>query len=189
MELADLMTPSEATGAAQSLISRWPNGKPDDPKAYIGGLALALGQYPRSIVVGCIDPRIGVARDTEFMPTIAKVSAWCDKAIADLQFWIAAEHRQFEYEASARRQIEERGAPARAARPSYGELQARHGPRWGMEEASSGEQARAANLAAIERANRVLFERECAAAGIDPAGMASPELAAKLNPQKQEQTT
>ena len=45
-----------------------------------------------------------------------------------------------------------------------------------------------ASAGRVSRLWGYLFERECAAAGIDPAGMASPDLAAKLNPQKQEQT-
>lgn len=78
-EMADRMTISEATAAASRLTGQWPNGKPDDPKRYLGGLASIMTQYPRPVIEKCLDPFRGLARKLKFLPTPSDLIAWCDE--------------------------------------------------------------------------------------------------------------
>lgn len=69
--------------------------------------------------------------------------------------------------------------PVHAPRPTMEELKAKHGPKWGIKGEDSEEAARARRrrMEAIERANRIAFERECRAAGVPVTSTVSPSLA------------
>lgn len=68
---------SAAVDLATKLIGAWPYGKADDPKTYLASLGAALGEYPMMIAEECADPRTGLARTREMMPTVASIHDWC----------------------------------------------------------------------------------------------------------------
>jgi hypothetical protein len=68
---------SRAADLATKLIGAWPYGKADDPKTYLASLSAALSEYPLMIAEECCDPRTGLARTREMMPTVASIHEWC----------------------------------------------------------------------------------------------------------------
>lgn len=75
--LSDRMLLSEAIDAAGKLIDQFPNAK-GYSNGFIGALAQVLGQYPRQVVMKCIDVRSGLARDVKFLG-ISDVVAWLER--------------------------------------------------------------------------------------------------------------
>ena len=47
----------------------------------MASLAAALAGYPLGIVEECCDPRTGLARSREFLPTVAAIVEWCDRQL------------------------------------------------------------------------------------------------------------
>lgn len=70
-------TKSRAIELATKLIGAWAKSEADDPHLYLLSIASALREYPTLIGEQCADPRIGLARTREFLPTVASVHAWC----------------------------------------------------------------------------------------------------------------
>jgi len=182
------MTFSEAIEAVGRLISAFPNGTPQDPKGYIGALSGILLEYPRSIALRCADLRLGVARETRFLPTVADLVAWCERETASMRGIVETEDREARIirEMEARRLESEKIEASRRARPSYDELKAKHGPNWGLKGAAEIDHAaKAAQRAQLDRANERVLAKAYAAAGAEPAGAlsASPLLAAVIRQQ------
>lgn len=72
-------SPQNALALAEKLIGCWPHAKPPDPKTYSAAVSATLAGYPLKVAQECADPRIGLAREREFPPTIAAIVTWCDK--------------------------------------------------------------------------------------------------------------
>jgi hypothetical protein len=72
-------SPQAALALAEKLIGCWPHAKPPDPKTYSAAMSATLAGYPLKVAQECCDPRIGLAREREFPPTVAALVAWCDK--------------------------------------------------------------------------------------------------------------
>lgn len=186
--LTDRLSQAEALRAVGEMLAAFPNGSPANAKGYIGALAAVLGDYPKSVALRCADPVKGVSRETRFMPTVADIVAFCERETAELRGIV---DREDHLEKLAREQRERAEADAvaaakRAARPTYDDLKAKYGENWGIGGGADDlAAARAANLALIDRANRILFRRECAAAGVDPDKGVSPSLLAILQPQRE----
>jgi hypothetical protein len=85
-------------------------------------------QYPACIAIRCADPIKGVASTSRFKPTVADITAWCEREVAELHAIVAREERErqlvFERQADERR--------ARAERPALAELLKKHGPNFGL---------------------------------------------------------
>jgi hypothetical protein len=87
--LDDRMTISEAISAVQKIIDGYPNGGAGAGQGYIGASADILSSYPRQTALACANSRTGIARTCKFLPTVADIVAWCEKATEPL--WCAAE--------------------------------------------------------------------------------------------------
>jgi hypothetical protein len=162
---------SDAVDVIGRLVDAFPNGRAQAGRSYIGALASLLVTYPKTIALQCADPIRGVARDTRFLPTVADLVAFCERELAALRDIVEREDRAQEL---AKRQreaadAEKRLADARAVRPSYNELKAKHGPNWGIAPPTEDTaQARAKAAARLTEANRVMLMREYRTAGIEP---------------------
>lgn len=64
---------------AKQLIGSWPHGRADDPATYAAAIAAALRDYPSALAAECCDPRVGLARKREMMPTVFAVHDWCQE--------------------------------------------------------------------------------------------------------------
>lgn len=69
---------------ANQLIGSWPHARADKPEIYGAAIAAALRDYPGGIAAECCDPRTGLAREREMMPTVVAVHDWCR---ARMQFY------------------------------------------------------------------------------------------------------
>ena len=147
-----------------------------DPAFFITAVVGILTRYSETTIRHVTDPLNGLPATAKFLPSVAEIKEACEREQATQDRETAREERRAE---QARQQAEyEREQSDRASRPSYEELKAKAGPNWGIitavdeEERKRKEQIRAS----LEQANRRAFERECAAAGIDPARGVSPPL-------------
>lgn len=73
------------------MIDAYPNGRASIMDSYLGNMAALLCKYPRLIALRCMDPTIGVATKTKFIPTIADVVEWCEPPTADMHRTVARE--------------------------------------------------------------------------------------------------
>ena len=89
----DRMLLSEAIDAVRKLISYWPNGGNGAGDGYIGALAAVLCDYPRQVVLRCIDPRRGVSKETKFLPTVSDLIGWLEWETEPLRRDVAREER------------------------------------------------------------------------------------------------
>ena len=105
--LAERMTLSEAVEAVGRMLAARASGRPANPRAYIGAIAGVVLEYPRAVSERCLDPVHGVLRVSHFMPEVADVAAWCDRAMVEMRRPVDVE----DYEMRARRRIE--SIPAR----------------------------------------------------------------------------
>lgn len=78
-------SPQAALALAEKLIGCWPHAKPPDPKTYSAAVSATLAGYPLKVAQECADPRVGLAREREFPPTVAAIVTWCDKRCAYYQ--------------------------------------------------------------------------------------------------------
>lgn len=62
---------------ARKLIGAWAKSEADSPHVFTLSIASALQEYPVLVAEQCADPRIGLARTREFVPTVASVHGWC----------------------------------------------------------------------------------------------------------------
>lgn len=173
------MTVSEALDYVTLLVDSYPPRTMPLTDGYIAALAAALATYPRAVAARCCDPAHGIARECKFLPTVADIDAYCERETAPLR---RIAHRHDE----ARRQIEQAQHNAdraadlalhRAVRPTYDELKRQYGDDWGIAPGGPDQaKDRALHIETIAAANRTLFDRECARAGLDPAQGCSPAL-------------
>ena len=56
-----------------------------DSGGYLGMLAATLLQYPTCVATRCADPIKGVASTTRFKPTVADLTAWCERELEGLR--------------------------------------------------------------------------------------------------------
>lgn len=169
---SDRMILSEAIERVGKMLDRCPHGRPKNEGAYIGGLAHVICQYPRMVAVKCVDPLNGVLRECEYLPTIAKLVAYCERESEFLRNAVERDERldQLAKEQQQRARDAERAAAERKARPTYDELKAKHGDNWGIGHPhdEADRLARKAATARLEEANTRILQREYAAAGEDP---------------------
>lgn len=159
-----------AAERAQLLFGCYRKGDANDPKTYVTAVAAVLADYPAETIRFVTDPRTGLPSRGEWMPTVGEVKRACEDHYGPVR-------RAMEREASERRQISERKTLAitdQRPRKTYEELVTDCRDR-GLEIGPRMKDQPAAN-AQIDEANRRMFERECEAAGIDPALGVSPSL-------------
>lgn len=78
---SDRLMLSEATELVGRMLDANPYAAKTASKSYIGTIASLLCQYPRSIAIPCADPVKGVMRESEFLPSVAKVVSWCEERV------------------------------------------------------------------------------------------------------------
>jgi hypothetical protein len=180
--LADRMTLSEALEHVHRLLRGFPNGGANAGDGYIGALAATLGEYPRMVATKCCSPVHGVARETRFLPTVADIVAFCERETAELRRPVDREDHddKMRQEFTRRAEDEKFWKADRAARPSLDEIREKHGPNYGLKDDPRTPEQLRLSRETLERANRAAFERECTAAGVDPARGVSPSLIAVL---------
>lgn len=187
--LAERLMLSEALDVVTALIERYPNGGAAAERGYIGGLAAVLVEYPASIARRAADPLKGVPKACRFLPTPADVIAWCEGEIADMRAPVAREDldAKFARERAERREDAERWEKLRASPAGKyvadgltslaNELRA--GP------AEADKRAHATHIQQLDKANRRTFERDCAAAGVDPERGVSPALLRQIEERRE----
>ena len=82
--LLDRMTVSESVEAATRIVDCYPNGGKGAGKSYLGALAATLANYPRSVSLICADPLRGVVTTSEFLPSVAELVKWLERATIPL---------------------------------------------------------------------------------------------------------
>lgn len=152
---SDRMLLSDAIERVGEMLDRCPHGRPKNEGAYIGGLANVICQYPRMVAVKCVDPINGVLRECEYLPTIAKLVAFCERESEFLRHAVERENLHDSRLRDQQRRAKEAAqqAEARKDRPTYADLKAKYG-------GFSGEFG--------ARANDTMLRREYAAAGEEP---------------------
>lgn len=159
------------------LLGCYRTGAANDPEVYIAAVVRVLSTYPMSIVHRVIDPVTGLPGRTKWLPTIPEINEACEE-LAERERRIAQLDDQAERQIEARRAWE----ASKSAAPSMDDLKAKYGPNWGLnaEGTEADRERRQKHLDSIAKANKTIFERECEAAGIDPAGGVSPSLRAMI---------
>jgi hypothetical protein len=173
-----------AAERARLLFGQFRKGDANDPQTYTASITAVLSRYPADIMREVTDPRTGLASRLDWLPTVKEVHDACETIEQPRRH---AAQREIEL----RRQREDlaKFEEARKAAPSLEDLKAKHGPSWGLSVAESETpEAQQKRREALERANRVLFDRECAAAGVDPSKGVSPALIALVRDQTQKRS-
>lgn len=131
--LQERLLPSEATDLVGGMLRSYPPSEIEQA-GYILTLASCLMQFPKAIAIRCAHPLKGVAAMTRFRPTVADLTAWCQREVDTLQEIVdRADHdKRLAGERTARLMEEVRLAEERKTRPSLDELRAKHGPLWGL---------------------------------------------------------
>lgn len=146
-----------------------------DPETYAAAISAVLAAYPLEIVLRVTNPVHGLPSKSNWLPTVKEVRDACDEIEG-------RERRSLERQKLEREQIEARKLDKdRSVRPTYDELKAKHGENWGLKSVdrkSSEVRARRADLQ--QRANQIMFERECEAAGMPKNNPISPSLASLI---------
>jgi hypothetical protein len=176
--MSERVSPEVATELVGNLIGLYPPGLAKGSKAYIGGLVAVLQLYPKAVVERIADPLRGVARESEYLPSPALVIEWCERETAGWRRVVEAGERQA---ANARAILEERAAGdrlelERRSRPTVEELKRDYGATFGLDADDPETRRRRAVGERIDRANKVLWARECRAAGIPKDSPVSPSL-------------
>lgn len=172
-----------ATAAAARLFGSYPNARAHDPEIFTAQVVWLLLRYDRTVVSYIVDNPPATEK-WDGLPSYDTLR----RSLDDRAFRIAADRasedriaRQLsDREADERRRTEQL-ATGEHDRVVTGlaslnkELTARL-----VDLDGGNENRKARRMAFLERANRCFFERECAAAGINPAGGVSPSLRKQL---------
>lgn len=62
-----------------------PRPENEGSDAYLDAIEGALLDHAREVAIGCVDPVHGIVRHCAFVPTVAEIHAWCDRASADMR--------------------------------------------------------------------------------------------------------
>jgi hypothetical protein len=156
---------SEAVELVGKLLDCYPN-RSQAGRGYIGALASVLASYPASVARRSADPLHGIPAEKTFgLPAVADLVKWCEDQTAELRGIVDREDHfgKLEREQQQRAEEEAKQIKARAARPTYGDLKAKHGENWGIRQGSDDDKAaRTRSGVALEDANRKLLVREWA---------------------------
>jgi hypothetical protein len=182
--LSDKPLLSEAIEVVGEMLKGYANGGANASGSYIGALAQVLAHYPRMIALRAGNLVTGVPRETRFLPTPADVISWCERELTEWRTIVERDDRdrQLRKEALERADETARLEAARKVRPTLQQMQEKYGPNWGLSVTEKQDLiVKAARADAMNRANKVAFDAECRAAGVDPAHMPiSPSLAKML---------
>lgn len=142
-----------------------------DPETYSAAVASVLAEYTPDILQRVTDPRSGLPSRQNWLPTVKEVREACDEL----------EQREKQAAERASREVAQLDERRRAhelakQKPTLTELKEKHGDTWGLKVRDDLEAMQERRRQALENANRIMFERECEAAGMPKDSMISPEL-------------
>lgn len=108
----------KAKAGARRLLGCYRTGDANDPEVYISAVVAVLAQYPPDVIRSVTEPTTGLPSKLNWLPTVREVTQACEE--------IEGPRRRIrEWEASARRQIQDR-KPLQITdnrpRPTYEEL-------------------------------------------------------------------
>ena len=86
---------TEAIDAVGRMLAVYPN-RAQVGKPYIGAVAELLMKYPKQLALDCMNPVSGVALDSEFVPTIARIVAWLNRYLHPLEASVKWDERSAE---------------------------------------------------------------------------------------------
>jgi hypothetical protein len=92
LALAEKMIFSEAIEKVGEMLKSYPPSELDH-SGYIGALASCLMQYPKCVAIRCAAIS-GVVSATKFKPTIADITAWCERELAGLRTIVEREDQE-----------------------------------------------------------------------------------------------
>jgi hypothetical protein len=96
-----------------------------DAEGFMASLGVVFEQYPDDVIVYVTDPRTGIQRTSTFPPSIAEIVAACDARVA----WL---RRMERYRNWGKSNVQVLDSP-REKRPTYDELIAKYGPKFGLD--------------------------------------------------------
>lgn len=133
-----------------------------DRKQFLVGATAVLSRYPKEVIDYVTNPATGLPVKLKWIPSSMKeVRDACEEAMEPIR--ASLERHRIAEEQERRRDADK--ASDRSQRPSYDELKAMYGPGWGLSHPpEEDETAKAKRRAQLDKANRTIFERECAAA-------------------------
>lgn len=166
-----------AVARAQLLAGCYRKDDAADPATYAAAVSAVLAEYAPDIVQRVTDPRSGLPSRSQWLPTVKEVRDACEDLAWRQQETAAAVARE-------QQQLRERRQwlASQERRPTLDELKAKHGENWGLKaDVKAEETARAQRRKSLQiDANRTVFERECAAAGMPANSTVSPGLASLI---------
>jgi hypothetical protein len=140
-EYSRRITLTDGIKLAIELLGCYPNaGK--QPDSYLGAVAKVLMRYPSEISTQIRQ----LAEECKFLPTVADVVEWCEKKNPTPR----PDYRQAIQQG---RMADAELAAARLSRPTFAELQEKHGPGWGIR---ASKQDQIANEEKIRKAAEIL---------------------------------
>jgi hypothetical protein len=176
--LDDRLLLSEAIELVGKLVRAYPNGGANADRGYIGTLASVLCEFPKQVALRCVNPIHGVSRETKFLPTVADLVGWLERETEPLRKDVDRELRVAR-QIEAREQWQNEIPTDRLKEMGKAWLDRTDPVAHTLASGAADPEIakRQASLTAqIEQANQRVFERECKAAGVDPARGISPEL-------------
>lgn len=142
-----------------------------DPETYSAAVACVLAEYTPDIVQRVTDPRSGLPSKQNWLPTVKEVREACDELEQREKLSTDRAAREAEQLEARRREHE-----LAKQKPTLTELKEKHGETWGLKVRDDIEAMQERRLLRLAKANRIIFERECEAAGMPKDSPISPEL-------------
>ncbi len=137
----ELCSPEIASESARILLGCYRKGEAEDAEIYVRAIAAVFSGYPDAVARRIVDPRIGIAGQVQWLPTVAEVKHACEVEMAP----IYAEMRREE----SRSKLQALPSPNdRSRRPTFEELRARYPDAVGHSQARIGPR----NLSDAEKA-------------------------------------
>ena len=116
-----------AAERADLLFRSFPKAEADDPEVYAAAATAILAKYPDDVIIAVTDPADGLPVRQKWRPLLAELKAACEAEMAPMREAAARERRQAETE-----RVLKGAETTRTQRPSYDDLKAKYGPRWGL---------------------------------------------------------
>jgi hypothetical protein len=79
---SDPCSPIRALELTRLLLGQFRKGEANDPEIWIRSMVLVLSEYSEPVVIKVTDPRTGLARKSQFLPTICDIVRACNALAA-----------------------------------------------------------------------------------------------------------
>ncbi len=176
--------PSYCLTRTKLLFSSYRKDEAHDPEIYCAAIAATLSDFPRQVVEYVTDPRTGVQSEIKWLPNIAEVRAAC---VAQAERLKLRSGPRIVFSRPDMQPAKRGDLFIAMDRPRYAEMselldktpdagRRERGGIWIPHHWYERREITGANEEARLAASRHYFERECRAAGVDPANGVSPSL-------------